>query len=124
VTEYLDLDDLHQVALRAVGDAFAVRDDDLLESALGRPHATVFGADAYPDLHSKAAALMHSLAKNHPLADGNKRLCWTACRTFLALNGIHVKAAVEDRFSFVVAVAAGEVPDVAAIAAQLRAWSV
>lgn len=124
MTEYLDLDDLHHIALRAVGDAFAVRDDDLLESALGRPHATVFGADAYPDLHSKAAALMHSLAKNHPLADGNKRLCWTACRTFLALNGIHVKAAVEDRFSFVIAVAAGQVPDVPAIAAQLRAWSV
>lgn len=124
MTEYLDLDDLHQIALRAVGDAFAVRDDDLLESALGRPHATVFGADAYPDVHFKAAALMHSLAKNHPLADGNKRLCWTACRTFLALNGIHVKAAVEDRFSFVVAVAGGQVPDVPAIAAQLRAWSV
>lgn len=124
MTEYLDLDDLHLIAVRAVGDTFAVRDDDLLESALGRPHATVFGADAYPDLHSKAAALMHSLAKNHPLADGNKRLCWTACRTFLALNGIQVKAAVEDRFSFVVAVAAGQVPDVAAIAAQLRAWSV
>ncbi|AGB27029.1 death-on-curing family protein (plasmid) [Mycobacterium sp. JS623] len=124
MTEYLDLDDLRLVALRAVGDALAVRDDDLLESALGRLHATVFGADAYPDLYSKAAALMHSLAKNHPLADGNKRLCWTACRTFLVLNGVHVTATVEDRFSFVVAVAAGQVADVPAIAAQLRVWSV
>ena len=124
MTEYLDLDDVRQVARRAVGEAFTVRDDDLLESALGRPHTTVFGADAYPDLYSKAAALMHSLAKNHPLADGNKRLCWTACRTFLVLNGIHVRATVEDRFSFVVAVASGQIPDVAAIAAQLRAWSI
>lgn len=69
MTEYLDLDDLHQVALRAVGDALTVRGDGLLESALGRPHATVFGADAYPDLYSPVfqgrGPHVHSLAKNH-----------------------------------------------------------
>jgi death-on-curing protein len=59
----------------------------LLESALARPRASVFGQDAYPDLHLKAAALLHSPARNHALVDGNKRLAWTACRTFLAING-------------------------------------
>ncbi len=76
--EYLDLDDLLEIARRAVGDEVKVRDYGLLESALARPRASVFGQDAYPDLHLKAAALLHSLARNRALVDGNKRLSWTA----------------------------------------------
>jgi death-on-curing protein len=121
--EYLDLDDLLLIARRAIGEDVAVRDYGLLESALARPRASVYGTDAYPDLHLKAAALMHSLARNHALVDGNKRLAWTACRTFLATRGQWVTAPEDDRFDFVIDVATGAAPDVNQIADQLRAWS-
>ena len=123
MTEYLDLDDLLEIARAAVGADVAVRDYGLLESALARPSATVFGEDAYFDLHLKAAALMHSLARNHALVDGNKRLAWTACRTFLAINGCWITAPDDDRFNFVIGVASGELTDLDDVAGQLRAWS-
>lgn len=121
--EYLDLDDLLEVARRAVGEDVKVGEYGLLESALARPRASVFGEDAYPDLHLKAAALMHSLVRNHALIDGNKRLAWTACLTFLAVNGHWINAPEDDRFDFVIRVATGAEPDVHDIARQLRAWS-
>ena len=55
-----------------------VGDYGLIDSALARPRASVFGQGAYPDLHLKVAALLHSLARNHALVDGNKRLAWTS----------------------------------------------
>jgi death-on-curing protein len=123
VTEYLDLDDLLEIAREAVGPGVVVRDYGLLESALARPRASVFGKDAYPDVHLKAAALMQSLARNHALKDGNKRVAWTACRTFLAMNGEWLTASVDDRFDFVISVATGLAADLDKIADQLRAWT-
>jgi death-on-curing protein len=123
VTDYLDLDDLLDIAREAVGADVVVGDYGLLESALARPRASVFGEDAYPDLHLKAAALLHSLARNHALVDGNKRLAWTACRTFLAINDQWITAPEDDRFDFVVRVATGALPDLDPIAEQLRTWS-
>jgi death-on-curing protein len=123
MTEYLDLDDLVEIARAAVGGDVVVGDYGLLESALARPRASVFGQDAYPDLHLKAAALLHSLARNHALVDGNKRLAWTACRTFLAINGQSITAPEDERFYFVIRVATGEMPDLDKIAEQLRYWS-
>lgn len=121
--EYLDLDDLLDIAREAVGNDAAIGDYGLLESALARPRASVFGQDAYADLQLKAAALLHSLARNHALVDGNKRLAWTACRTFLAINGEWISAPEDDRFEFVIRVATGALPDLDEIAGQLRAWS-
>ena len=95
----------------------------MLESALARPRASVSGQDAYPDLHLKAAALLHSLAWNRALVYGNKRLAWTACRTPLAVNGQSIGAPEDDRFDFVVRVATGVEPELEKIAEQLRAWS-
>ena len=83
---------------------------------------TVVGAEAYPDIHTKAAALLHSLCLNHALVDGNKRLAWTACQVVLGLNGEWVTASEDDRFDLVVAVASGAMDDVHTIAAQLRNW--
>jgi death on curing protein len=123
MTEYLELDDLLDIAREAVGANALVGDYGLLESALARPRASVFGQDAYPDLCLKAAALLHSLARNHALVDGNKRLAWTACRTFLAINGHWISAPEDDRFEFVIQVATGALPDLDKIAEQLRAWS-
>jgi death-on-curing protein len=121
--EYLDLEDLLKIAHRAVGEDVAVRDYGLLESALARPRASVFGTDAYEDLHLKAAALFHSLARNLALVDGNKRLAWMACRTFLAIDGQWISAPEDDRFNFVIRVAEGTEDNLHDIAEQLRAWS-
>ncbi|MGO8770654.1 type II toxin-antitoxin system death-on-curing family toxin [Mycobacterium sp.] len=123
MTDYLDLEDLLDIAREVVGRDVLVRDYGLLEAALIRPRASVFGRDAYPDLHVKAAALMHSLARNHALVDGNKRLAWTACRTFLAINAQWIRAPEDERFDFVIGVATGAMPDVDEIAEQLRSWS-
>jgi death on curing protein len=123
MTEYLDLDDLLEIAREAVGGDVVVGDYGLLESALARPRASVFGQDAYPDMHLKAAALLHSLVRNHALVDGNKRLAWTACRTFLAINGQWISAPEDERFDFVIRVATGVLPDLGKIAEQLRTWS-
>ena len=123
MTDYLDLDDLLEIAREAVGRDVVVRDYGLLESALARPRASVFGQDAYPNLHLKAAALLHSLARNHALVDGNKRLAWTACRTFLAINAQWINAPEDERFDFVIGVATGAMSDLDEIAARLRSWS-
>lgn len=122
-TEYLDLEDLLDIAHAVVGQHVIVGDYGFLQSALARPRASVFGRDAYPDLHLKAAALLHSLTRNHALVDGNKRLAWAACRTFLAVNGEWISASEDDRFEFVVRVATGAQSELSKIAEQLRAWS-
>jgi death-on-curing protein len=111
VTVYLDLDDILAAAAAAVapGDLL-VRDVGLLESAIARPRASAFGEDAYPDLHQKAAALLESLARNHALIDGNKRLAWVATRYFLIINGSELHApSPQEADRFVRAVAEGQV---------------
>ena len=123
VIEYLDLDDLLLIGRDAVGGEPVVRDYGLLESALARPRTTVFGADAYPDVPTKAAALLHSLARNHALVDGNKRLAWLATYVFLDINGCRVIATDDEVVAFVLAVAAGQLDDVVPIAARLREWT-
>lgn len=122
MTDYLDIEDLLEIARAAVGRDVAIRDYGLLESALARPRASVFGQDAYPDLHVKAAALLHSLTRNHALVDGNKRLGWTACRMFLAINAQWITASEDDRFDFVIRAATGAMADLDEVGAQLRTW--
>lgn len=114
---YLDTEDL--LGLTRALNAGPVRDLGLLESAAARPRTDVFGHEAYPSLTGKAAALMHSLAKNHPLVDGNKRLAWLAALVFLDINGVQVTLTHDEGFDFVMAVASGELDDVADIAAVL-----
>jgi death-on-curing protein len=123
VIRYLSLEDLLRIADAAVEGEVIVRDIGLLESALGRPRATVFGADAYPNLHLKAAALLHSLARNHALVDGNKRLGWAATAVFLGINGNRVFTGQDEVVDLVLAVAAGTLDDLEKIAAELAAWS-
>lgn len=116
--EYLDLEDL--LGLTRALHAGPVRDLGLLDSSCARPRSTVFGADAYPTLEDKAAALLHSLARNHALVDGNKRLAWLATVVFLDLDGRTVELDDEVAFDLVMAVAEGSL-DVAEIAACLTA---
>ena len=118
---YLDLDELLHVAQRAIAAEIAVRDMGLLESALARPQASAFGADAYPDLDHKAAALLHSIARNHALVDGNKRLALAATIAFYGMNGRRLTLTNDEAYDLVIEVVTGGLDDVAAIAARLSA---
>ncbi|MDE0319683.1 MAG: Fic family protein, partial [Acidimicrobiaceae bacterium] len=88
--EYLSAEDLVELARRLLGDPPPIRDMGLLGAAAARPTASAFGEDAYPDIWTKAAALLHSVVNNHPLVDGNKRLGWLATAVFLELNDASV----------------------------------
>ncbi|MEJ7714281.1 MAG: type II toxin-antitoxin system death-on-curing family toxin [Thermoleophilaceae bacterium] len=116
---FLDLDDLLHVAERTLGGRPEVRDHGLLESALARPQASAFGQDAYPTIHEKAAALLHSLARNHALVDGNKRLALAGTIAFYGMNGLRLTLSNDEAYELVIDVARGELDDVASVAAAL-----
>jgi death on curing protein len=122
VTEYLDLDDLLAAADAAVGGSADIRDIGLLQSATARPQATAFGADAYPGIDAKAAALLQSIVAGHPLVDGNKRLGWVALRLFYRMNGLDVRPPPDEAYDLIVAIASGELREVPAIAGTLGRW--
>ena len=117
--QYLELEDLLIAAEAFLRHPPKVRDYGLLESALARPKATVFGQDAYPTIHEKAAALLDSLVNNHALVDGNKRLGWVAIRLFYGFNGYTISASADEKVSLVLDVAEGEMNEVSKIAHQL-----
>jgi len=122
VTRYLTTEQTLRTARLATGGPVEVRDLGLLESAIQRPKACVLGQDAYPDLVTKAAALLHSLARNHPLVDGNKRLAWLATYVFLAKNGVELDPENDAAYDLVIAVAEGSTDDVEEIARRLGAF--
>ncbi len=107
MTEYLTLEDL----LSLVSDLKVgpVRDLGLLQSAASRPETELWGQEAYPSLEEKAAALLHSLVRNHALVDGNKRLGWLATVVFLDINGRWLEVDDDSAVDFVLRVASGEV---------------
>jgi death-on-curing protein len=120
VIRYLSVEQALRIARAAVGGPVHVRDIGLLEAAVHRPRASVLGQDAYPDVFTKAAALLHSLAPSHPLVDGNKRLAWLATYVFCAKNGVELDADDDAAYELVVAVASGardEVGDIAEVLA-------
>jgi death-on-curing protein len=119
-TEYLDVDDLVTLAVALLGDPPPIRDLGLLAAAAARPQASAFGDDAYPDVWTKAAALLHSVVKNHPLVDGNKRLGWLACAVFLDINGTDpTTASNDDVYDLVMHVAADPI-EIGELARRLR----
>jgi death on curing protein len=116
VVEYLDLEDLLELVRRlGVGP---VRDLGLLDAAVARSRSSAFGTDAYPTLELKAAALLHSVVRNHALTDGNKRLAWLATVVFCELNGLTISLDDDEAFTLVMTAAAGDL-DVDEIAARL-----
>ena len=109
MTDHLAVEDLLEIASGVLPEVL-IRDRGLLASAADRPRTTVFGEDAYPTFALKAAALMHSLARNHPLVDGNKRLAWAATRVFCLINDRDLTyESVDAAEAFVLDVAAGRV---------------
>jgi death-on-curing protein len=117
---YLATIDLTWVAERVLGRHFVVRDWGLLEAAAARPRATAFGRDAYPTLDEKAAALLHSLARNRALVDGNKRLALGAVIAFYGINGRRLTLTNDAAYDLVIAVADGTLDEVTKIAEVLR----
>ncbi len=115
---YLSVEDLVLVAERVIGPNL-IRDQGLLSSAAARPQASAFGEDAYSRLPEKAAALLHSVAMNHALIDGNKRLALAAAIAFLGLNGWRLTLTNDAAYDLVIAVASGAIRDVATIAAAI-----
>ena len=116
---FLALPDLLHIAERALGD-YLVRDYGLLEAALARPQATAFGKDAYPGLDAKAAALLHSIARNHALIDGNKRLALASLLAFYGLNGRRLTLTNDEAYELVMSVASGRLDTVDDITAILQ----
>ncbi len=99
-----------------------VRDLGLLDSAAHRPQVSLMGQDAYPSVHEKAAVLLESVARNHPLIDGNKRLSWMATFVFYGLNGLDLDAPEDEAYDLVIAVSTGSV-DYHDAAARIEPWT-
>ena len=116
--DYLELADILKLGQEIISD-FRIRDLGLLESAVARPRTSVFGEDAYQTFPDKVAALMHSIARNHALIDGNKRLAWSAARLFCLMNDVDIKMKQDRAYELVVAVASGQI-ELAELSASLK----
>lgn len=119
---YLTEEDIFLIAQRVVGEV-VVRDHGLISAAVARPRASAFGEDAYPDLETKAAALLQSITRNHALVDGNKRLSLAATIAFLGINGQRLTLSNDEAYDLVIAVSTGELSEVQEIAEILRSKS-
>jgi death-on-curing protein len=117
---YLTAAELVHIAHRALGSEPKLRDHGLLDAAAARPQASAFGAEAYADLDSKAAALLHSLARNHALIDENKRPALAAVIAFYGVNGRRLTLTNDDAYQLVIDVATGQLDLVDDIAPRLR----
>lgn len=120
---FLTLPDLLHIAERTLGSEPSVRDHGMLGAALARPQASVFGSDAYPSLEEKAAALLHSIARNHALVTGNKRLALAATIVLLGINGVRLTMSNDEAYEMVIAVSAGQVNEIHEIAELIRVGS-
>ena len=116
--DFLDLQDLIEIGKSLISD-FRIRDEGLLESAAMRPQTTIYGEDAYPTFEEKVASLIHSLARNHALIDGNKRIAWYAGRIFCLMNGRDLNMTIDDAEKMILDIAKGVI-DVADIAVLLK----
>ncbi|WP_341483329.1 type II toxin-antitoxin system death-on-curing family toxin [Streptomyces tubbatahanensis] len=92
----MDEEDVLSIAEITLGSRPGIRDWGLLSSAVQRPRSSAFGQDAYPGLFEKAAALLHSVASNHSLIDGNKRTGWATAIVFLDLNGYELAEPLDE----------------------------
>lgn len=110
--------DLEVIVANLKAEGFIIKDLGLLSSALERPRASAFGEDAYPTFELKAAALVHSIVKNHPMMDGNKRSSWFILNSFCLLNDAIVDCTIDEAFDFILGVATDRL-DLEAMAAWL-----
>ncbi|MDP7703350.1 type II toxin-antitoxin system death-on-curing family toxin [Mycobacterium sp. TY815] len=121
MTTYLSITDVLDINQKFVGPG-QLRDYGLLDAAVMRPQSSAFGADAFPSLHDKAAALLHGLACYHPFVDGNKRTSWSATATFYDLHRYVLPVRSDDVVRLMLDAAEGRC-DVEDIAAILKSWA-
>jgi len=119
---HLTTDEALHIARRTLGDGFILRDVGLLEAAVARPATSVGGADAYPTIVDKAAALVHSAVRNHALVDGNKRVGLMLLIVFLGVNGRRLTATNDEAYELIVSIAEGRLDAVADIAGALSGF--
>lgn len=122
MTEYPTVPEILTITEEVFQSQPLVRDHGLLDAAAERPKASMFGAEAYVDVWSKAVALGESISRNHSLVDGNKRTAWSSMRFFLALNDVPMGDFSDDAAeSFIIALATGKYAgDLPRAAADLR----
>ena len=105
--KYLSLEEVYAIHLQMIkigGGRNDIHDFSLLHSAVERPRASFAGRDLYLTIWSKSAALLHSLVKNHPFDDGNKRTAFYSTKRFLFLNGYNLHPSLPDTLRFMVSV--------------------
>ncbi len=98
MNKYLTFDELieiHRILINKFGGSFGVRDNKSLDSAIMRSQTGY-----YENIIEEAAALMESLAMNHPFVDGNKRVAFFATDVFLRLNGYCIECDNKEAYSF------------------------
>jgi death-on-curing protein len=102
---------LHEQVLRVHGGSAGIRGENLLESAVAAPQATMTGRPMIEDPIEVAAAYLFYLCRNHPFVDGNKRAALATCLVFLSQNKLLPKQKIEDDAleAFVLDVAASRI---------------
>lgn len=98
---------IHDILIKEFGGSEGIRDYNLLVSALGRPFGGTQNEEFYPTVYEKAGALIESLVKNHPFVDANKRTGYVMMRLFLLSNGHNIRASQDEKYEFVMNIAAG-----------------
>lgn len=99
---------IHNILIAKFGGSKGIRDIALLESSLARPFATFDNNELYPGPIEKAAAILESLAINHPFVDGNKRIAYTLMRLILLENNLDINASQSEKYDLVISVSKGE----------------
>jgi len=108
---FLTLDEvlaIHADQIERYGGSFGVRDHGLLESALAMPEATYATQELHPSIGEKAAGYVFHLVKNHPFADGNKRVGLAVGLAFLELNEAGIAASDDELVELIVGIATGQ----------------
>lgn len=109
--------EIHAILIERFGGAEGVRDKELLDSALNRPYQTFDGKELCPSPIDKAAAIIESIVKNHPFADGNKRTGYVLARLLLMKDQLDIHADQEQKYQFVISISKGELSF-----DQIKAW--
>lgn len=113
---------LHKNVVDETGGLHGIRDVGLLQSIVDRPQTAVFGKELFPDVWTKAAAYLHSIAMSHVFMDGNKRTSIIVAARFLYLNGVRLTVANEEVERFVLQVVIDKL-DIATIAKWVKMHS-
>jgi death-on-curing protein len=101
--------EIHEVLIQAFGGGQGIRDEGLLKSAIERPFSGFGETEFYPKPEEKAAAIFESIVKNHPFIDGNKRTGYVLMRLILMQFGKDLSATQDEKYSFVIEVASGQI---------------